>query len=112
MAKWPGCKAWREIAEKMPTPRASDGPRSMTTLGGQEFYQRRVNTGRATVSEHLCAHGIPGRLSPLFVEWMMGFPIGWTDVEPSETPSSLSAPRSSDGLLGSWNFRSASSDLP
>ena len=21
-------------------------------------------------------------LSPLFVEWMMGFPIGWTDLEP------------------------------
>jgi hypothetical protein len=32
-------------------------------------------------------HGGQGtRLSPLFVEWMMGFPSGWTDLEPSVTP--------------------------
>jgi hypothetical protein len=28
------------------------------------------------------------RLNPCWVEELMGFPIGWTDVEPSETPSS------------------------
>jgi len=27
------------------------------------------------------------RLNPLFVEWLMGFPEGWTDCEPSETRS-------------------------
>ena len=26
------------------------------------------------------------KLQPAFVEWMMGFPIGWTDLNPSETP--------------------------
>jgi len=26
------------------------------------------------------------RLSPLFVEWLMGFPEGWTDSRPSATP--------------------------
>ena len=26
-------------------------------------------------------------LSPRFVEWMMGFPIGWTDCDPSVTVS-------------------------
>ena len=43
--------------------------------------------------------GTEGRLSPLFVEWMMGFPEGWTLVEsePSETPSSRSARKSSGG---------------
>ena len=25
-------------------------------------------------------------LNPRFVEWLMGFPIGWTESEPSETP--------------------------
>ena len=30
------------------------------------------------------------RLNPLFVEWLMGFPEGWTASEPSETPSSPS----------------------
>ena len=29
-----------------------------------------------------------GRLNPQWVEWLMGFPTGWTDCEDSETPSS------------------------
>ena len=29
---------------------------------------------------------IGGQLNPTWVEWLMGFPIGWTDLEPSETP--------------------------
>ena len=28
----------------------------------------------------------PQYLNPEFVEWLMGFPPGWTDCEPSETP--------------------------
>lgn len=36
------------------------------------------------------------RLNPLFVEEMMGFPIGWTDLEHSETQSSHSAPNGLD----------------
>jgi hypothetical protein len=41
--------------------------------------------------------GTEGRLSPRFVEWMMGFPDEWTRVEsePSETPLSLRARKSS-----------------
>src|SRR5579884_393658 len=27
-----------------------------------------------------------GQLNPEFVEWLMGFPIGWSDLEDSETP--------------------------
>jgi hypothetical protein len=32
--------------------------------------------------------GIPvtGKLNPVFVEWLMGFPEEWTDLEPSGTP--------------------------
>jgi hypothetical protein len=26
-----------------------------------------------------------GQLNPMWVEWLMGFPIGWTDLEDSET---------------------------
>lgn len=26
-----------------------------------------------------------GQLNPMWVEWLMGFPIGWTDCEPSAT---------------------------
>ena len=27
-----------------------------------------------------------GQLNPTFVEWLMGFPLGWTDLNASETP--------------------------
>jgi hypothetical protein len=27
-----------------------------------------------------------GHLNPTWVEWLMGFPLGWTDLEPLETP--------------------------
>ena len=29
---------------------------------------------------------VGGRLNPTWVEWLMGFPIGWTDLKASETP--------------------------
>ena len=29
---------------------------------------------------------IGGQLNPTWVEWLMGFPIGWTDLSASETP--------------------------
>ena len=29
------------------------------------------------------------KLQPAFVEWMMGFPLGWTDLNASAMPSSL-----------------------
>jgi hypothetical protein len=36
-----------------------------------------------------------GSLNPTWVEWLMGFPLGWTDLEPSETPSSRRSPNGS-----------------
>ena len=29
-----------------------------------------------------------GQLNPTFVEWLMGYPLGWTEIKPSGTPSS------------------------
>lgn len=29
---------------------------------------------------------IGGQLNPMWVEWLMGFPLGWTDLSASETP--------------------------
>jgi hypothetical protein len=38
-----------------------------------------------------------GSLNPTWVEWLMGFPLGWTALEPSETPSSRRSRKSSGG---------------
>jgi len=29
---------------------------------------------------------VGGQLNPMWVEWLMGFPLGWTDLEDLETP--------------------------
>jgi hypothetical protein len=33
---------------------------------------------------------IGGQLNPNWVEWLMGFPVGWTALDASEMPSSRS----------------------
>jgi hypothetical protein len=30
------------------------------------------------------SHGQPGRLSPQFVEWMMGYPLDWTCLDSAD----------------------------
>ena len=34
-----------------------------------------------------------GSLNPTWVEWLMGWPLGWTDLKPLETDKSLCAPQ-------------------
>jgi hypothetical protein len=38
---------------------------------------------------------VSGKLNPTWVEWLMGFPLGWTDLGDSETPSSRKSSKSS-----------------
>jgi hypothetical protein len=37
-----------------------------------------------------------GKLNPTWVEWLMGYRIGWTDLKPSEMPSSRKSSRKSE----------------
>lgn len=46
---------------------------------------------------------IGGQLNPTWVEWLMGFPLGWTDLEPSEMRSSPRSRNISDGLFSNTN---------
>ena len=60
-----------------PTPTRADA--TMGDLKGKE-YKPGVN--------HALKLGqvAGGQLNPEWVEWLMGFPLGWTDLELSETP--------------------------
>lgn len=68
---------------KWPTPTARDykgGP----TL--QKAMERKENSSRGvSLPEELVRNGQPGRLNPEWVEWLMGWPIGWTELKPLET---------------------------
>lgn len=41
------------------------------------------------------SEAVSGQLNPEFVEWLMGFEVGWTDLGPSETASSRKSPSTS-----------------
>lgn len=62
------------VAALLPTPIASD----WKNRGCKDARQNRQCQLQTTVG---------GQLNPTWVEWLMGFPIGWTDLDASETPS-------------------------
>lgn len=89
----------------LPTPAAMEGQPVRQYLRREETWQ---STGNLTARLIGMAYGLkdreprpPYRLiaAPSFVEWMMGVPIGWTDLGVSETASRL---RLSGGCLSEY----------
>lgn len=64
-----------------PTPQASDN-RDRGNLSTPAI-QRRIAIGKQ-VNLSMCVSHKNGRLNPPWVEWLMGWPIGWTDLRPLE----------------------------
>ena len=59
----------------------------MGNTGSQQMLQAKVDNGTITDEEkRMMSAGNGGRLNPTWVEWLMGFPAGWTDLEDSATP--------------------------
>ena len=69
-----------------PTPSAND----CKPAGRVEVLEYRQQNRRTTVQRLRAAATEPdligGALNPTWVEWLMGFPTGWTDLNASETP--------------------------
>ena len=51
-------------------------------------YTRNTPTLTAEATQSEGKPHSSGSLNPTWVEWLMGFPTGWTDLKPSEMPSS------------------------
>ena len=61
-----------------PTPTAS----SWGNEGSRNLIQQHVEQGDITEAEkRQMISGNGGKLNPTWVEWLMGFPTGWTDLE-------------------------------
>ena len=59
---------------------------------------RDWRSGKASEATHAknsrpLSEQIGGSLNPTWVEWLMGWPLGWTDLKPLETDKSRSAPQ-------------------
>tara|TARA_R100000664_G_C2758684_1_gene147810 strand:- start:3977 stop:4498 length:522 start_codon:yes stop_codon:yes gene_type:complete len=70
-------------AKMWPTPQASD-VRDRGHLG-MPAIQRRLSKGKQ-LNLSMVVSQTSGALNPTWVEWLMGFPIGWTDSSSSATP--------------------------
>jgi hypothetical protein len=67
------------VAEHWPTPQARDGQGRSTPM--PEVAAQRFAEGRRNLEDAVSLNGSPGgMLNPSWVEWLMGFPPGWTDV--------------------------------
>lgn len=77
-----------------PTPCAGDSKSRRTSERA-----KRIHSAGPTLTEVVwAAEGLTtGVLNPRWVEWLMGFPDGWTDLRDSATPSAPSSLSSSDG---------------
>ena len=61
--------------------------------------QKLLDAGIITEQERknlTCGSG--GQSNPALMEWLMGFPLGWTDLSASETQSCPSSSTPSSGL--------------
>ena len=65
----------------LPTPMADDANHTPNkpALKRKEYHHLNAIAGQTEEAERL---GKRARLNPRFVRWMMGFPIGWLDLEP------------------------------
>jgi DNA (cytosine-5)-methyltransferase 1 len=61
-------KALKKKMEYWPTPRA--------------FMHKDSTTDRG---KHNLGEVVGGKLNPTWTEWLMGWPLGWTDLKPLET---------------------------
>jgi len=72
-------------AKRWPTPLASmskgSSPASLTRKSGASRSNDRL--------DHAVMVSDGGQLNPTWVEWLMGWPIGWTDLKPLETAKFL-----------------------
>lgn len=69
------------IAQTFPTPQASDANKwSNQSLAERKAKGQQVRLNTAVSPEG----GAGGQLNPDWVEWLMGWPIGWTDLKPLE----------------------------
>jgi hypothetical protein len=66
-----------------PTPSAGDD-RDRGNLSSPAIQRRAAKGKQLNLSMVVSSES--GALNPTWVEWLMGFPEGWTDLKPSETP--------------------------
>ncbi len=90
------CLSNPDIQAKWPTPATRD----YKGANGFETTQRKIGEGKRAQMGQLpnavqqeSGRPIGGTLNPMWVEWLMGWPLGWTDLKQSATDKYPSVPQ-------------------
>ncbi len=65
----------------------------------QAMSQTLADRNRGNLEEYVAAslpEAVNGTLNPTWVEWLQGFPLGWTDLDASATQSFPKSPSGSE----------------
>jgi len=84
-AKSQSGRTLQSFVAKFPTPQASDN-RDRGNMSNPSV-QRRLAIGKQ-ISLSQSVHPTSGQLNPTWTEWLMGWPLGWTDLKPLEMDKS------------------------
>ena len=74
-------RALKKRIDKWPTPKCSDSRHAISRHITDPEGMWKGNLGEVVMST---LAPTTGRLNPMWVEWLMGWPIGWTDLKPLE----------------------------
>jgi hypothetical protein len=80
----PTSKSWKEkgaVNYKLSNPEIR---RMWGTPKAQDSRHALTDRGKSNLGEQVAGLHDGGKLNPNWVEWLMGWPIGWTDLKPLE----------------------------
>jgi len=81
-------KALKKRMETWPTPNAWDGKRGPRSAENLATKKHQISLVTAVKHSETTDHQIGGQLNPTWTEWLMGWPLEWTDLKPLEMDKS------------------------
>jgi hypothetical protein len=93
MEKWPTPTVCGNYNRKGASPTSGDGLATAVyqTPVARMWKDNGTNPSELERNSPTLAMQAGGSLNPTWVEWLMGWPLGWTDLKPLETDKSHSA---------------------
>jgi hypothetical protein len=95
-AKWPTPTVCGNYNRKGASPTSGDGLATAVNKWPTPTAHNAKETNapsEALRNEPTLASRVGGSLNPTWVEWLMGWPLGWTDLKPSATDKSHCVPQ-------------------
>jgi hypothetical protein len=78
----------QSLPQMVNTPHRWPTPTARIWKGGGSSMTRKNGKSRSDMLDWAVEYQTGGRLNPQWVEWLMGWPLGWTDLKPLATDKS------------------------